>query len=103
LLTEYIAFTCKEDSPISPDLETIALQALDENIGYVFEQFSLIASLTTSIRQTTAIDVMNIPYKGVQVKLQSLPLSGADLFADKFLDTMESKVKCIETTSKLSF
>ena len=102
LLTEYIAFACEEDSPVSPDMATIALQALDENISSVFEQFSRIVSLATSVRRSTAIDAMNIPYEGVKSKLQNLPLSGTDLFADKFLDTMESEVKRIETTSKLS-
>ena len=44
LLMEYIAFACKEDSPVSPYMATIALQALDKNILSVFEQFSRIAS-----------------------------------------------------------
>ena len=84
-------------------MATIALQTLDEKISSVFKQFSRIISLETSVRRSTAIDAMNIPYEGVKAKLQNLPLSAADLFTDKFLDTMESEVKHIETTSKLSF
>ena len=73
------------------------------NLSPVFEQFSRIDSLVTSVRRATAIDVMIIPYEGIKAKLQILSLSGANLFADKFLNTMESEVKRIETTFKLSF
>ena len=45
---------------------------------------------------------MNILYKGVRSKLQNLPLLGADVLADEYLETMVSEVKRIETP-KLSF
>jgi hypothetical protein len=52
LLTEYVTRVCEENSPVSPDMVMLALQALDECVFTVFEQFSrmlVFASSTTGL------------------------------------------------------
>ena len=76
---------------------------IDENVKLVFEQFASIANLATSTSRATAIDAMRIPFDDVKARLQALLLYGSDLFVCQFLHHLESEVKRIKTTQKLTF
>ena len=96
LLSEYLAHGCNENSTVPGDMMMAALHCLDQGLRTVIDQFARISTLATSTRRSNVLD------EGARKRLDALPLTGPDLFAGKFQESMEAEAKRLEATDKIN-
>ena len=102
LLSEYLALGCDENSTVPGDMMMAALHCLDQGLRTVIDQFARISTLATSTRRSNVLDALFLPSEGARKRLDALHLTGPDLFAGKFQESMEAEAKRFEATKKQS-
>ena len=102
LLSEYLALGCDENSTVPGDMMVAALHCLDQGLRTVIDQFARISTLATSTCRSNVLDALFLPSEGARKRLDALPLTGPDLFAGKFQESMEAEAKRLEATEKIN-
>ena len=93
LLSEYLTLAGDEDSAILADMMVAALHCLDNGLCTVLDQFTRVSTLVTSARRAKVLDALFLPSVGARKRLDALPLTGRDLFAGQFQESMEAEIK----------
>ena len=102
LLSEYLALGADGDSAVPADLVVAALHCLDDGLRTILDQFSRISALATSSRRANVLDALFLPSVGARKRLDALPLTGPDLFAGQFQESMEAEAKRIKAADKIN-
>ena len=91
-----------EDSAVPLDMMVAALHCLDNELRTVLDQFTRVSTLAASARRVNVVDVLFLPPVGARKRLDALPLTGRDLLAGQFQESMETMASTLRPQTRLT-
>ena len=103
LLWDTLARISEDPTSVDPDLLQTMFKLMDDClISSCLWEFAVGSAITTSIRRSMILDNMFWPSQGARERMESLPLTGNDLFNNKFDESLLKEAKRIKTEERIN-